>query len=172
LDWRTAKKNYLAFAMPFDLLDGFFRLSGGRHASASGCSQLLVFRFDFRLNTFDMSSRKRKRSVGISGKLSRSPGKQHVAPQNVLLKRRQAQCMPSLFLNKGLGASYPPASTRLWEVWLHFVYKVESAMNVPTDSAEAGTDGMEGFTLDRSRWRGASGVTFAAAAAVLASIRR
>jgi hypothetical protein len=53
--------------------------------------------FDFRLNTFDMTSRKQKRSVGISGKLSRSPGKQHVAPQNVLLKRRQAQRMPSLF---------------------------------------------------------------------------
>ena len=46
--------------------------------------------FDFRLNTFGMSSRKQKRSAGISGKLSRSPGKQHVAPQNVLLKRRQA----------------------------------------------------------------------------------
>ena len=53
--------------------------------------------FDFRLNTFGVSSRKRKRFAGISGKLSRFPGKQHVAPQNVLLKRRQAQRMPSLF---------------------------------------------------------------------------
>ena len=61
---------------------------------AISCSPL---DFDFRLNTFDISSRKQKRSAGISGKLSRSPGKQHVAPQNVLLKRRQAQRMPSLF---------------------------------------------------------------------------
>ena len=61
---------------------------------AISCSPL---DFDFRLNTFGMSSRKRKRSAGIIGKLSRSPGKQHVAPHNVLLKRRQAQRMPSLF---------------------------------------------------------------------------